>query len=43
MGHPQGKTPTQTDNSTAHGVINGKIQPKQTKVGGCTPQMGIFK
>eukprot|EP00956_Cyclotella_meneghiniana_P038365 scaffold152976_cov64-Cyclotella_meneghiniana.AAC.2 len=31
LGHPQGRTPIQTDNSTAHGVINGKIQPKQTK------------
>jgi hypothetical protein len=31
MGHPQGKTPIQTDNSTAHGVVNGKIQPTQTK------------
>jgi hypothetical protein len=31
MGHPQYKTPIQTDNSTAHGVVNGKIQPKQTK------------
>jgi hypothetical protein len=31
MGHPQGKTPIQTDNSMAHGVVNGKIQPKQTK------------
>eukprot|EP00804_Cyclotella_cryptica_P020410 CCRYP_012630-RA/>CCRYP_012630-RA protein AED:0.44 eAED:0.44 QI:0/0/0/1/0/0/2/0/137 len=27
----QGKTPIQTNNSTAHGVVNGKIQPKQTK------------
>lgn len=31
LGHPQGKTPVQTDNSTANGVVNGKIQPKQTK------------
>ena len=31
MGHPQGRTPIQTDNSTANGVVNGKIQPKQTK------------
>ena len=31
MGHPQPKTPIQTDNSTAEGVINSKIQPKCTK------------
>ena len=31
MGHPQPKTPIQTDNSTAEGVINSKIQPKRTK------------
>ena len=31
LGHPQGRTPIQTDNSTANGVINGKIQSKQTK------------
>jgi hypothetical protein len=31
MGHPQPRTPVQTDNSTAEGVINHKIQPKQTK------------
>ncbi len=31
MGHPQPKTPIQTDNLTAEGVINSKIQPKQTK------------
>ncbi len=31
MGHPQPKTPVQTDNSTAKGFINSKIQPKQTK------------
>ena len=31
MGHPQPSTPMQTDNSTANGVINNKIQPKQTK------------
>ena len=30
MGHPQPPTPMQTDNSTANGVINNKIQPKQT-------------
>jgi len=31
MGHPQPKTPIQTDNMTAEGVINNKIQPKRTK------------
>eukprot|EP00956_Cyclotella_meneghiniana_P031271 scaffold81716_cov13-Cyclotella_meneghiniana.AAC.1 len=31
LGHPQGKTPIQTDNSTAYGIVNNKIQPKQTK------------
>ena len=31
MGHPQPKTPIQTDNSTAEGFINSKIQPKRTK------------
>jgi hypothetical protein len=31
MGHPQPRTPTQTNNKTAEGVINNKIQPKQTK------------
>ena len=31
MGHKQPATPIQTDNSTAEGVINNKIQPKQTK------------
>ena len=31
MGHPQPKTPIQTDNLTAEGVINIKIQPKRTK------------
>ena len=31
MGHPQPRTPIQTDNSTAEGVINNKIQPKRTK------------
>ena len=30
-GHPQPKTPIQTDNSMAEGVINSKIQPKWTK------------
>jgi hypothetical protein len=32
MGHPQPKTPIQTDNSIAEGVINSKIQPKRTKL-----------
>jgi hypothetical protein len=31
LGHPQPQTPVQTDNSTAYGVINNKIQPKATK------------
>ena len=31
MGHPQPKTPIQTDNTTAEGVINNIIQPKRTK------------
>ncbi len=31
MCHPQPRTPTQTDNTTAEGVINNKIQPKQMK------------
>ncbi len=31
MGHPQPKTPMQTDNTTAEGVINNKIQPRRTK------------
>ncbi len=31
MGHPQPKMPIQTDNTTAEGVINNKIQPKLTK------------
>jgi hypothetical protein len=31
MGHPQPKTPIQTDNFTAKGFINSKIQPKRTK------------
>jgi hypothetical protein len=30
MGHPQPKTPIQTDNSTTEGVKNNKIQPKRT-------------
>ncbi len=32
LGHPQPRTPIQTDNSTAEGVINLTIQPKQTKL-----------
>ena len=31
LGHKQPPTPLQTDNTMADGVINGKIQPKQTK------------
>ncbi len=31
MSHPQPQTPIQTSNSMAEGVINHKIQPKQTK------------
>ena len=31
IGHPQPPAPMQTDNSTANGVLNNKIQPKQTK------------
>jgi hypothetical protein len=31
MGHPQPQTPIQTDNTTAVGVTNKKIQPKRTK------------
>ena len=31
MGHPQPRTPIQTDNSTADGVVNNKIQPQRTK------------
>ncbi len=31
MGHPQPRTPTQTNNTTAEGVINNKIQSKQIK------------
>ncbi len=31
MGHPQPRTPLQTNNMTAERVINNKIQPKQTK------------
>ena len=31
MGHKQPATPIQTDNNTAEGVINKKVQPKRTK------------
>jgi hypothetical protein len=31
MGHPQPPTPTQTDNTTAVGVVTNKIQPRRTK------------
>ena len=31
MGHQQPHTPLQTENAMADGVVNGKIQPKQTK------------
>ena len=31
MGHPQPRTPLQTDNLTAEGVINSRIRPKRTK------------
>jgi hypothetical protein len=31
LGHVQPPTPLQTDNAMADGVINGKVQPKQTK------------
>jgi aspartyl/asparaginyl-tRNA synthetase len=31
MDHPQPRTPLQTENTTAEGVINNKIQPKRTK------------
>ena len=31
MGHPQPKTPMQTNNSTAYGVVNSNIMPRRTK------------
>ena len=31
LGHPKPKTPMQTDNSTANGLLNNKITPKATK------------
>ncbi len=34
MGHPQPRTPIQTDNSTTEGVINSRVRPKCTKLMG---------
>jgi len=31
MGHMQPPTPVQTDNSTAEGIVNLRVQPKRTK------------
>ena len=31
MGHPQPKTPIQTDNTTAIGVVTNNVQPRRTK------------
>ena len=31
MGHKQPPTPIQTDNLTAEGIINSRVQPKRTK------------
>jgi hypothetical protein len=31
MGHIQPSTPVQTDNSTAEGIVNLRVQPKHTK------------
>ena len=31
MGHPQPRTPLQTDNSTAEGVVNKNVQTKKLK------------
>ena len=31
MGHKQPPTPVQTDNSTADGIVNNRVQPKRTK------------
>ena len=28
MGHPQPRTPIQTDNTTAEAVVNNRVQPK---------------
>ena len=34
MGHPQPPMPMQTDNSMAEGIINTRVEPKQTKATG---------
>ena len=31
MGHPQPRSPMQTDNSAAHAVVNNNVQPRVTK------------
>lgn len=31
LGHPQPRTPIQTDNSTAHALLTNKIMPKSLK------------
>ena len=31
MGHPQPRTPIQTDNTTAEAVVNNRMQPKRLK------------
>eukprot|EP00956_Cyclotella_meneghiniana_P004110 scaffold5006_cov20-Cyclotella_meneghiniana.AAC.2 len=31
MGHKKPPTPIQTDNSTAEGIVNNRVQPKRTK------------
>ena len=31
MGHPQPRTPMQTDNSAAHSVVTNNVQPQRTK------------
>ena len=31
LGHPQPRTPMQTDNSAAHSVVTNKVQPRRTK------------
>ena len=31
MGHPQPRTPVQTDNTTAEAVVNNRVQPKRLK------------
>ena len=31
MGHPQPRTPMQTDNSAAHAVVTNNVQPRRTK------------